>query len=357
MSILANLLKKAETSQSAGGEIPPGLLQTVRSPAGRDTGQQRKYLLLGLLAVTAVAAGGLLALYLEGRPSQRPGARQPVPVQTTAVAVQRQMSAVPPAPAPPAAAVARQEPPGRPAAATSSASRTSAVSSTATARRQTRAAVGSSRRSAAAAATEQAQPSTAERKPEAKDKATIDALLFAARSAEGRRDYAAALRQYQRALEADPHNYRIMNNVASTMLHLGMDEQALVAANRALAVKPDYPSAMVNAGIALARTGHDRAARELYRKALVLEPANQHVLYHLALSQERAGMAEESLQLYRRLAEAGDPRGLLGQGRLHERAGNRGEALRCYRDVLRLPEAGQGLKEAARERVRVLEQP
>lgn len=341
MSILANLLKKAETNQ-AKADIPPGLLQSVRSPSGSD-GRLKKYLLFAGIGVAALAMGGLLAWYLANRPAPRPALQpavvqqQPVTAAPTPVQPQVSSAAAPPAPAQPVGAV-------KPVAAPQK-KQTAAVRkpATGTAAKQT-------------TTTPQASKPTPEKKPAVKDKATIDALLFAARSAEARRDYTTALKQYQAALEADPHNYRIMNNLAGAMLHLGMDDQALTVANRALAIKPDYPSALVNAGIALGKTGHDRSARELFSRALTLDPANRSALYSLALAQERAGLLDEAFASYRRLADAGSAQGLLGQGRVSERKGDPAAAARYYRELLAQNSGSQRPKDEARERLRVLEQ-
>lgn len=338
MSILANLLKKAETNH-ARADIPPGLVQSVRPPSGSD-GSLKQYLLVAGIAVAALALGGLLALYMGKRPAPRPTVVQQQPVAPAVpVAVQTRMSSA-------VAPLAAVQPVVEVKPAPPTPKKTSgAVKKTATA--------GSAKRTAANLPAPAPVP---EKKPVVKDKVAIDALLFAARSAEGRRDYAAALKQYQKALEADPHNYRIMNNVASTMLHLGMHDQALTVANRALAIKPDYPSAMVNAGIALGKAGHDRSAREQFTRALSLDPVNRSALYSLALSQERAGLLDESLTAYRRLGETGDTRGLLGLGRVYERKGDAVTAIRYYRELLAQADSSQWQKDAARERLRVLTQ-
>lgn len=338
MSILANLLKKAETNH-AKADIPPGLVQSVRSPSGSDA-SLKKYLLFAGIGVAALAVGGLLAWYLGNRPAPRPVAMQPQPVAAPLTAtVQTQVSSTVAAPAGDHFVTET-----RPVA-------TPPKKQAAMVRKPVTA--GSVKRTAAVPPTPTPAP---EKKMAGKDKATIDALLFAARSAEGRRDYTTALKQYQAALEADPHNYRIMNNVASTMLHLGMDDQALTVANRALAIKPDYPSAMVNAGIALGKSGHDRSAREQFRRALTLDPTNRSALYSLALSQERASLLDEAFVSYRRLAELGDAQGLLGQGRVSERKGDTAAAARYYRELLAPTGSSQRLKDTARERLRVLEQ-
>ena len=337
MSILANLLKKAETTQTKA-DIPPGLLQTVRSSAdGR--GDLKKYLLIGGLVVASLGVGGALALYMGRGPAVRPPVVQQQRPQPTVV-VQKPVSAVAPLPAPVQAAEVKQ-----------------AVTSTTPKKAKPSPVKVHATHAAKRASALPPPPAPAqEKKAVVKDRATIDALLFSARSAEGRRDYGVALKQYQKALEADPYNYRIMNNVASSMLQLGMNDQALTIANRALSVKPDYPSAMVNAGIALGRLGHDSAARGMFSKAVVQDPANRNALFSLALSQEQAGLQDDALTSYRRLAEIGDVRGVMGQGRLYERRGNKGEALKLYREVTALPDAGQKVKEQARERIAALDQ-
>lgn len=338
MSILANLLKKTEPNQ-VKAEIPPGVLQAVSSSnLGTD---RRRYYLIGGIAVAAVAVGALLGIYLNTRPAPvRPTARpQPLPQAEPVAAVQPPLSSAtqPLVAAPSVAAPAEMvQKPVR------------------TAARPTRRPQAVKR----SAPTEQpAAPHAAPVRTAApKDRSIIDARLFAARNAEARRDYLTALNQYRLALEADPDNYRIMNNVASTMLRMGMDAEALQVANRALATKPEYVSAIINAGIAQGNLGQAAASRSLFSRAVALDPSNRGALYNLALSQERAGSMDDALKTYRRLAEGGDPQGYLGQGRLYERQGKKDEALRLYRELTALPEGGQRPKDLARERIKILEQ-
>lgn len=346
MSILANLLKKAETSQ-VKGDIPPDLLQTVRSSAA-GTVNLKRYLLLGILAVASIAVGGLLALYLDKRPvSHSPAVQQALPKPSAAIQKPLSTAGVP-ASTPAAVTVNKPVAPSVPAG-------SEAVRTPVKPKPHQLTAGGRAKHTRAAPPS--APPAAQQTlKPVVKDRATIDALLFAARTAEARHDFAVALKQYQKALDADPFNYRIMNNVASTMLQLGFTEQALAVANRALSIKPDYPSAMVNAGIALGKMGNDAASRGMFHKALALEPTNRNALFSLAVSLERGGLWDDALVSYQRLAEAGDVRGVLGQGRMQERRGNASEALRLYREVLVPADVGQRTKELARERIRALEQ-
>lgn len=343
MSILANLLKKNETNQ-AKGEIPPGVLQAVSG--SQSSGRRQRYYLIGGVSLAAIAVGGLLGLYLNGRPApRRPQVQpQPQPVRQQTVAIQKPLSSPKVAVSPqPATAVEKSAPAPTGPAKQASHSRSKSMQTSQGGKRS------------ALAGHDAARPAVPERKAAPKNRSLIDAYLFAARNAEARRDYLTALKQYQNALDADPDNYRIMNNVASTMLQLGMYDEALATANRALTVKPEYVSAMVNAGIAHGNLGHGSAARGMFARAVTLDPGSRSALYNLALSQERAGTLDDALKSYRRLADGGDPQGYLGQGRLYERQGNNLEALKLYRELTALPEAGQRAKELARERIKLLD--
>ncbi|CAH2032366.1 tetratricopeptide repeat protein [Trichlorobacter ammonificans] len=338
MSILAKLLKKNEPTQ-AKGDIPPGVVQAVSSSAGKGAAERgaerRKFLLLGGLAAVLVAGGALLVLYLKLNTPVRPMPRSEttaVPVPPAPV-VQRQVSSAPPAPA--LEVVPHQE-------------KVRLTTYATTVKRSAPAAPAP--RPAAPAAEPQA-----EKKAVPRDQTTAGAYLFAARNAEVRGDYLQALRSYQKALEADPGNYRIMNNVASAMLHLGMYREALVMVQQILAIKPEYVSAMVNGGIAQYRLGLLSEARQWFERATAIDPSHREALYNLALSQEKAGSLDSALESYRRLSGGGDPRGTLGMARILEWRQEKVEALRLYRDILVLPDAGNQIREAARERIRVLD--
>lgn len=338
MSILANLLKKNEPTHTKA-EIPPGVLQAVSSSnVGTD---RHRYYLIGGLAVAAIAVGVLLGIYLNTRPAPvSPVVRpQPLPQAEPLVAVQ-----------PPLSSATQPQ-----VAVTSVAVPVEMVQKTVRSAARPARMAQAVRRSAPA---EQpvAPPIAPERRAAPKDRSIIDAHLFAARNAEARRDYLTALKQYRLALEADPDNYRIMNNMASTLLQVGMYDEALTVANQALSIKPDYVSALVNAGIAQGGLGQGASARGMLSRAVMLDPGNRSALYNLALAQERAGLLDDALKSYRRLADGGDPQGYLGQGRLYERQGNKAEALKLYRELTALPDSGQRPKDLARERIKLLEQ-
>ena len=347
MSILANLLKKNDPRQETG-QIPPGLLQSVSSAAPRKN-SRRTYLVIGAVAVAAIAGGGLLMVYLQTR----------IP---TSPSLTRQV--IPPQPQLAAKAVETPVPQTQ-----QSSVRTVAATATSTLKTKAPVARQASEKPAvnprylqtagtkhtAVPAVPRGGASNVERKAVVKDRASLDAYLFAARSAESRRDYSQAMQQYRKALDADPQNYRILNNLASVCLSMGMSDDALGFANRALQLKGDYVSALVNGGIAQGRLGNESGARSMLSRAVAVAPANRLALYNLALSQERSALLDEALSSYRRLSDTGDAQGMLGMARIRERRGENQDALRLYREVTALPDAGQRVREAARERINVLD--
>lgn len=305
---------------------------------------------MSALVVAAVAAGGLLVLYQQLK----------TPITPAIVARPQQPAAPPVQPLP-----SQPEPQSAPATPESTKAvqpaiqvenkKTSVPQAPKTVARKS---ATPRHHVAAAASARKAAPSSppvAQKKPARADRATIDAYLFAARSAESRRDYAQAYREYKKANEADPGNYRIMNNLASTALHIDMDTEALGYAAKALAVKPDYVSALINGGIASIRLGNESGAKTMFRKALEVDPLNRKALYNLALLQERENSLDDASATYKRLKEIGDSSGYLGLGRIYERKGMKSEALRVYRDLLGLSETGQNAGDLARTRISALE--
>lgn len=341
MSILAKLLKKGDDRQE-GGEVLPGLQQAVNTAGVPFDKRRRTYLLIAAGAAAAIAGGGLLVVYLQTQTpapdiaNMRPAA---APVIAPQPQVQPSSAKAVVSPPPPPVEVGVQE--GRP-------QKSHSVS-----RKQTKQHVASGVKKSAAEKPEKVQPK--ELKPVVKDRATIDALLFTAKTAETRRDYNQAMDKYRKVLEADPQNYRVMNNLASICLNLEMYEEALSYANQALKLKGDYVSALINGGIAQGKLGNQAGARSMLAKAVASEPANRQALYNLALSQERTNALDDALTTWRRLADAGDANGMLGMARIKERRGETEEALRLYRNVVVHPEAGQRVKETARERIGVLD--
>jgi len=336
MSILAKLLKKGDDRQE-GGEILPGLQQAVTSAGPSPDKRRRTYLLIAAGATAAIAGGGLLVVFLQTRtPTQQVVRRQAVIAPQPQVRPSSSIVAVVPAPPVEPAIVAAAPKTARPPVK----------------KQQVRLATAGSKKAGVKAPHEVKPEST---KPVVKDRATLDAWLFAARTAEAGHDYNQAMNKYRKVLEVDPQNYRIMNNLASICLNLKLYDEALSYANQALKLRADYVSALINGGIAQGRLGNENGAQVMLARAVAVEPANRQALYNLALIQERGNTLDTAFESWRRLADAGDANGVLGMARIKERRGEDQDALRLYREVTANPGAGQRVKEAARERIGVLD--
>lgn len=372
MSILAKMLeKKQETSGDADGSIPPGLVAAVASSGAKKKNNQR-YLILGCLAIFGAVAGVFLLSYLQGRSANKiadvpPPATAPPSEQQTAVLPLRSSATIaasssgnattPPSEKSNTTAVPTAQ--NRTTKPLLSVARTNSPQKSVGAvlpLSQPPLTVRGKRLHASSPA-----PSTLDSAPTprsgANNRVSTDAHLFAARSAETHHDYALAKEHYLKALGLDPDNYRVLNNLASTSLHLNQPIDALTYANQALSRKPDYVSAMLNAGVAQIRQGNQSEARQVFSKALTTDPLNQGALFNLALLKEQEGDTDEAIRLYRQLSDTGDSRGRLGAARVYEQRGQKEEALRVYREITTLPEEGSSAKEQAKQRIKLLDNP
>ncbi|HMK43158.1 MAG TPA: tetratricopeptide repeat protein [Dissulfurispiraceae bacterium] len=341
MSLLADLLAKLNQREGAG-DIPPGLRRIVQQDAQKKT-MRKRIISLSVLMLAVILLGiGLLygvKSYINApvrtiaqTPVVSPSA-PPIPPRADAVPqetlkqVQKDRGTTPEvAPAPPKAAPAPDKG-GTPAQKDGEGSQIGGL-------RQT--------------IRSMVQPS--DRRTER------DLALYTAKTHEARRDYPQALADYQRALELDPKNYVIMNNVAGTLLRMGRPGDATSFAAKALSMKADYVPAMINLGAAYAQTGNSADAERYLTRAAALDPANRPVLINLALLYEKAGESDRAVTYYTRLADFRDAQGMLGLARIAERQGRRADAVRLYREILSLEGTDAASQRIAADRLNALGQ-
>ena len=361
MSTLFKLLAKVRKQEPTTG-INPGIKQAVANakdkPRSREKNKQ--YILLGLIAFLV---GGALLYYIEFM-------RSP-----TMVMSRRPVQAAPAAPqqTEPAAAIQSTASSARLAAVQpvrSSAAKPAAVHATTgtkkpAGRTQHHAALKPVAtqppfRRAATTVSAAASSSTGLQQAERPgkhpvDNASRDALLLAARETEQRKEYRQSLLLYKKALELDPDNYRILNNIAGINIQTGNYPEGAAAAQSALKIRPDYLPALVNAGIAMARSGKDKEAAAEFARVLAIDPSHRNALYNLALLRERSGAYDDAAALSRKLLDAGDTQGFIGLGRIYEKQNKLNEARQVYHEVLSAPGVSGSVKGVARERLQLLE--
>jgi Tfp pilus assembly protein PilF len=182
-----------------------------------------------------------------------------------------------------------------------------------------------------------------------------DSILYSARSYDAARDYEQALYYYKKALEMDPKNYAVMNNLAGTLIRKGNFEEAIRYARDALVLKKDYAPAIINMGIAHIQLGKVQDGRHYLTAALALDPSNKSALLNLALLFETLKEFADAQRLYEKLAELNDVEGYVGIARLAEKSGRLEDARRIYREMLARGNLDEGTRKLAAERITILE--
>lgn len=360
MSLLADLLSKKNSSEPSGGkDIPPTLTRSHGLPA-KVRSLKSRYAVISVITATTIALGvlamsqfGGLVPYLTNKPVQVPQPSKQ-PVAATPAAPTLQSAAAPPAPP----QGIEPEKPAVPAPENKHARKSPSTRVKIVRRRQPvrtdvkpqLAAVQSPR---LAASSKSAPVAASAGKI---DTAKRDALLYAARSAEQASDWRLALANYRKAQKIDPDNFVIMNNTSAALNNLGMFDDGAKEAKRALGKKPDYVPAMVNAAIAYSSKGNSQEALRLFSEAAIADPGNRSLVINLGILQERTGKLDDAQTTYRPLANDGDPLALQGMARVYERKGNRGEAVRTYRQIMGLPNASPALKKEVKSRILHLEE-
>ena len=148
---------------------------------------------------------------------------------------------------------------------------------------------------------------------------------------------AEAIAVLRRAIDLDPKNAILHNNLAVGLEKEGKKDEAVASFREAVRLKPDYGDALHNLGNQLRRLGRLTEAEEEYRKALKLMPNSPDLCNHLGialLGQAKHSEAEacfrRSLRLKPDHAEAFNNLGVL-----LEQLGRIAEATESYQASLR----------------------
>lgn len=371
MSLLADLLAKNKSGTTQGErDIPPTLAQSYNAPAA-ERSMKSRYIVISIVCAVVVLVGVAVSTQFERLASLINPKPPVVPLQ----AVEKPKPAVPLLPAPQQPVVA--------STALQSVATVPPISETVAGKtEETTAKVAEPQKNRVKIKKKQQQhykpkhrtlygkqrvikkglippktmditvmPRLAPGNTPVVDAAKRDAMLYAARSAELTSDWRTALLNYRAALDFDPENFRIMNNIAAALNNLGKFDESVKEAKRALSRKPDYVPAMINAAIAYSSSGNSMEALLLFTTASAADPGNKNLAINLGILQERTGKLDEAQATYRQLADAGDPYAMMGMGRIYERKGYNNEAARIYRKIQKMPETGIALKKEIKERL------
>ena len=119
-------------------------------------------------------------------------------------------------------------------------------------------------------------------------------------------DLDGAIECYEAAIAAEPASVRAHYNLGLVLQGRERVDEAIAHYRLALATDPAFCPALVNLANALAARGDSSGARDLYARALAIDPNDVHAIQNL-----------------------------VSLARLHEGRGEPGEALECYRIVVR----------------------
>jgi Tfp pilus assembly protein PilF len=185
----------------------------------------------------------------------------------------------------------------------------------------------------------------------AQQKTNKDVYLFAARTHEAKNEFKEALDYYMKALELDPANYIVMNNIAGVYIRLQSYSEALYYSKKSLDVKANYVPSLINAGIAQVSLGNFSEGEGFFTRAATVEPSNKMALFNLAVLCEKQGNFDRAYENYFNLSQMRDVDGCLGAARILERQGRSAEAARFYREILTIESAGPSARQFANQRL------
>ncbi len=167
-------------------------------------------------------------------------------------------------------------------------------------------------------------------------------------------EYFQARLSLEQAVTLDPNKAIYRNSLGLANLHLGRLGEAVDSFREALRLNPQFPDAYNNLGVALAQSGKPEEALGTFRTALSFPSYNSPEIVYQNMGETyyklgRYSEAEESLKAALRL-NATVATTYYSLGLVHEKQSHRLEALKAYREALKLaPDSAVARK--AKERV------
>ncbi len=108
---------------------------------------------------------------------------------------------------------------------------------------------------------------------------------------------------YRHALQIDPDNVKIYNNIGNAFARAGQWDEAIVQYRRVLQIDPDNTDALFNLGNALKQIDQFDEAIVQYRHVLQNNPDDASSHYHLGIMLADRGHPAQAITHYRRLIE------------------------------------------------------
>lgn len=116
-----------------------------------------------------------------------------------------------------------------------------------------------------------------------------------------------AIELYQATLEADPEEFRALNNLATIHEQLGRKDEAEALYQQALALQPELANIHYNLGHLYQKYGHREQAIECYQTALQKDPEHIAAAYNLGNILFELNRLAEAEIAYRRVLQSNPP--------------------------------------------------
>lgn len=164
------------------------------------------------------------------------------------------------------------------------------------------------------------------------------ALFGRALGAQQAGDLQGAASLYRRAIEQNPTDAQLYNNLGTVYRRLSMPGEAAGAFRRATEVDPGYAPAWSNLGIMLDGLGRDEEAIAAFRAALRQDPSNNGARVNLANKYIGMGLTDDAVTLLNDALhdDPALPEAHYALARARETAGDTAQAIRHYRVFLQL---------------------
>ncbi len=167
-------------------------------------------------------------------------------------------------------------------------------------------------------------------------------------------EYVQARHSLERAVALDPNQAIYRNALGLANLHLGRLQDAVDSFREALRLNPQFPDAYNNLGVALAQSGKPEEALGTFRTALSFPSYNSPEIVYQNMGETyyklgRYSEVEESLKAALRL-NATVATTYYSLGLVNEKQSHRLEALKAYREALKLAPDSEVARKA-KERV------
>ncbi|WP_457622579.1 tetratricopeptide repeat protein [Persephonella sp.] len=174
------------------------------------------------------------------------------------------------------------------------------------------------------------------------------------KEAEKRGDIKSAIYFYKEAWKLNKSNSDLIFKIADLHYKGGYYKATIKYANRTLKIKNDYIPAIVLKAKAYESLGMKEKSKTILEEAYFMYPENKEIILNLARLYEKERSLVIAKDLYKILDEMGYVEGSLGLARINEKLGNKDEAYRIYKKLLKRSDISKEMRYRIEEKLLIL---